>query len=633
MLALFGPKRGVRIALHGSLLVGRAPEVELQLIDGRVSREHCRFELDEAEGLRVRDLGSQNGTYVNGQRIEAATVLSEGDEIAVGESLFLVAGPGLTIAGARYGDGTLLVHHDPAEDVPSQPGRSTCDRQFAQVLSRCAEKLLELDDEGSIVECALSAIVERFGADRAHLLLRPLVHGRLMVLGSRGSEELSVLSEELLDESWKRKMGSLLQLPRPSRKRDRQRSVLENSLCSVLLAPFVGPGRSPGMLVVDRSAQHPFHEADLNWLEALGHLLTVALRETASRTPAPAPGPIGRAPAFLAALRRAEAAARVDSTVLLLGETGTGKEEFARLIHQKSPRRDGPWVALNCGAIAESLAESELFGHEKGAFTGATATRLGAFEAADGGTLFLDEIGDLAPALQTKLLRVLQERAVTRVGSGVPHQVDVRVIAATHRDLEADATAGRFRHDLWFRINVVAIHLPPLRERRQDFPLLVPVLLERIAGRLKLNPPRLSDAALQQLAQHPFVGNIRELGNVLERLLVLRDPLTSEPLGIEEVRDALGISAFVAPPPGSDEPLQIPSGSRASSPSIPSELAETLAEAVARLERVRIAEALHVAHGKKAEAARILGISRPTLDKKLEQYQIDLWRESKPEAP
>jgi len=612
--------------------VGRGSEAELQLIDGRVSREHCRFEFDGQSGLRVHDLGSQNGTYVNGRRIQTVAALVEGDEIAVGESLLLVAGPRLTIAGARYGEGTLLVHRESAAPLPGSLQCAMGNRPGSEILSRCTERLLELDDEASIVDCVLSAIDERFGAQRAHVLLRTRAQGRLVVLGSRGREELPVLSEDLLDASWKKKTGSLLDLPRPSRRRDRDRSVLEDARASLLLAPFAGPGRSLGMLVVDRPAHQPFLEEDLAWLEALGHLVTLALAETPPPVSAFELGPIGRAPLFLAALRRAEAAARVDSTVLLLGETGTGKEEFARFIHRKSPRRDGPWIAVNCGAIAESLAESELFGHEKGAFTGATATRLGAFEAADGGTLFLDEIGDLAPALQVKLLRVLQERAITRVGSGIPHQVDVRVIAATHRDLEAEAAAGRFRRDLWFRINVVAIQLPPLRERQEDLPLLVPALLERTAQRLKLRVPRLGDEALQLLAQQPFLGNIRELANVLERLLVLSEPDGDEPLGSEEVKDALG-PAHLPRDPSTVEPAAANPGPFVSSSSDQGLPGETLAESVARLERVRITQALRAARGKKAETARLLGISRPTLDKKLEQYRIDPWLKGDSEAP
>jgi two-component system response regulator AtoC len=301
----------------------------------------------------------------------------------------------------------------------------------------------------------------------------------------------------------------------------------------------------------------------------------------------------------------------VDSTVLLLGEIGTGKEEIARLIHSRSPRNRGPFVAVNCGAVAESLSESELFGHEKGAFTGATATRLGAFESADGGTLFLDEIGDLSPALQVKLLRVLQERAVVRVGASLPRQVDVRIVAATHRDLADDLKERLFREDLYVRINVLAITLPPLRDRRDDIPLLARVLLDRIAGRLGLRSPGLTPEAEAALATWEYPGNVRELATVLERILVLRDP--RDPGSIDRDDSLAGIG----------RPMRAPASPAAISNQDVHE--GKLADAVARLEKGKVEAALRRARGVKSHAARILGISRPALDKKIADFAIDIW--------
>jgi transcriptional regulator with PAS, ATPase and Fis domain len=309
-------------------------------------------------------------------------------------------------------------------------------------------------------------------------------------------------------------------------------------------------------------------------------------------------------------VRLAMAAARVDSTVLLLGETGTGKEEIARLIHARGRRSHGPFLAVNCGAIAEGLAESELFGHERGAFTGATTTRLGAFESADGGTLFLDEIGDLPPALQATLLRVLQELAVVRVGASLPRQVDVRVIAATHRDLTERVRAGLFREDLFFRLNVLPITLPALRERLDDIPLLARVLLERIARRLGLRDPQLSPAAEIALAEWDYPGNVRELGNILERILVMRDPHDPGPVDRDDVRAALG------------------HGLRPDASRDAGKADENLADAVARTEKTNIEAALRRARGVKSHAARLLGISRPTLDKKIADLSIDIWADA-----
>ncbi|HVU00953.1 MAG TPA: sigma-54 dependent transcriptional regulator [Polyangiaceae bacterium] len=213
--------------------------------------------------------------------------------------------------------------------------------------------------------------------------------------------------------------------------------------------------------------------------------------------------------------------AETDLTVLVRGESGTGKELVAEALHQRSSRRNGPFIAVNCAAISRELVESELFGHEKGAFTGATARRTGRFEAASGGTLFLDEIGDMPLETQAKVLRVLEERKVERVGSNTGVPVDVRVVAATHRDLEADVQKGRFRGDLYFRLSVVPIVLPPLRDRPEDVPLLAERFLAKLAERLGRPAPALSAEALKKLAAHPFPGNVRELRNVVEQAAVL----------------------------------------------------------------------------------------------------------------
>jgi transcriptional regulator with PAS, ATPase and Fis domain len=265
-------------------------------------------------------------------------------------------------------------------------------------------------------------------------------------------------------------------------------------------------------------------------------------------------------------------------------------------------------VAVNCGAIPESLAESELFGHEKGAFSGAVAAREGCVEAADGGTLFLDEIGELSPPLQVKLLRVLQQRIFFRLGSSTPRSVDIRIIAATHRDLEADAKAGRFREDLFYRLNVLRLHLPPLRERREDIGLIAEALVTRLAAAVGRRAAGLEPAAVALLRDGRWRGNVRELANVLERALVLRRPAAHGPLSEEDIGQAMSgveidMGESKAPPPGS------------------------LPAKVAALERAEVEAALRIARGVKAQAAKQLGISRPTLDKKIADLGVDLWRQ------
>ena len=230
--------------------------------------------------------------------------------------------------------------------------------------------------------------------------------------------------------------------------------------------------------------------------------------------------PTGHSRKMVMVRRLVEQVAGFNANVLITGESGTGKEWTARAIHELSPRKDKPFVPVNCGAIPTELMESELFGHEKGAFTGAVSTRIGRFEAADGGTLFLDEIGDMSLAMQVKLLRVLQERVFERVGSNQSRPVDVRIIAATHRNLEDEITVERFREDLFYRLNVFPIELPPLRERLEDLQELAESSLKRCAAS-GLEPVQLTDNALRALSTHAWPGNVRELSNLMERLCIL----------------------------------------------------------------------------------------------------------------
>ena len=281
-----------------------------------------------------------------------------------------------------------------------------------------------------------------------------------------------------------------------------------------------------------------------------------------------------------------------NTTVLITGESGTGKEVIARAIHRASPRAGKAFIGINCAAIPEALLESELFGHVRGAFTGASADKTGLFEAATGGTLLLDEIGELPTGLQAKLLRVLQEGEIRRVGDQKTRKVDVRVLAATARDLDAETKTGRFREDLFYRINVVAIELPPLRERRQDIGPLARLFAARLAKRFA-RPLSLGDAALAWLEQQEWPGNVRELENAIERAAVLSDKEVLEPNDFSH-----------APRTTHDAPLG------------------TLDEAVEGAERDAIAAALSASNGNRREAAKRLGVSLRTLFYKIERYGI-----------
>jgi nitrogen regulation protein NR(I) len=303
-------------------------------------------------------------------------------------------------------------------------------------------------------------------------------------------------------------------------------------------------------------------------------------------------------------------------TVLIRGETGTGKELIARAICQHSDRADRPFIAVNCAAIPETLLESELFGHEKGAFTGAEARRIGRFEQAHGGTLFLDEIGDMSTNTQVKLLRVLQERCIQRVGGKETVPIDVRVIAATHRDLEKAITDGAFREDLFYRVNVVTIVLPPLARRREDVPELARYFAGRYAADFGIESPSLHPDAIEFLTEQPWPGNVRELENVVRKALLRARGYT---VGIGEMREALGDTR----PKAAGETASLASyigellaaAGRGEIESAQEPLMETV-------ERELYAQAIELAHGNQAKAARWIGVSRLTMREKLTHFGL-----------
>jgi sigma-54 specific flagellar transcriptional regulator A len=351
--------------------------------------------------------------------------------------------------------------------------------------------------------------------------------------------------------------------------------------------------------------------------------------------------------------------AAFDSNVLILGESGTGKEVVARAIHQSSPRRTRTFVPINCGAIPAELLESELFGHEKGAFTGALAARKGRFEMAEGGTIFLDEIGDMNPTMQVKLLRVLQERVFERVGSCVSQRCDVRIIAATHHDLEESINRGTFREDLFYRLNVVPIEMPPLRDRGEDLPLLIADLVQRIgaAGR---PPVQFAHATIEALKSYRWPGNVRELGNLIERMSIqcgaravaiadlparyrpadwsadsVAGPRADDLIASAPAMSVLGpVLEALARDAAGDTPAAVDDGATEADepPSMDPQFADALLDEIPMdfdlrnylesLEQRLIVRAMRAAGGTVAQAARLLGLRRTTLVEKLRKYSL-----------
>jgi DNA-binding NtrC family response regulator len=329
-------------------------------------------------------------------------------------------------------------------------------------------------------------------------------------------------------------------------------------------------------------------------------------------------------PTMRALYEQARLAARAQISILLLGETGVGKEVLAREIHRASPRAQGPFVAIHCAALSESLLEGELFGHEKGSFTGAAQARAGLFEAADGGTVLLDEIGELSPQVQVKLLRVLEERAVMRIGARSPRAVDVRFIAATNRDLEAEVSRGAFREDLYYRLNGIALTVPPLRARAAEIVDLASLFLAEACKKLdRPRVPRLSPETRAALERYSWPGNVRELRNAMERVAVLcpGEVALPEHLPPRIAAVAQKPPAFPPPPPPSPSAPGAPTSMIAAAARVepPAEGAAADREAA---ERQRIMDALDQCAGNQTRAAELLGISRRTLVSRLEEYGL-----------
>jgi Nif-specific regulatory protein len=589
--------------------VGRESRCDITVKDPLVSRKHCEIIVDNGTA-RVRDLGSSNATFVNGDSIEE-TQLEPGDELSVGNAVFIVSK-----VGSSWESAQSAASHSPTGSMKfGQPMYLSRDENslFKHGKPRTAKDLADLFHTGRALGAAASfdSLIDILLSRMQHHL-NPTE--ALVILVGRGEREgyrvfpetsAGLLAEKttvalMVDRAIADHTAGML----PELVTHGDSRIIECTLA----APLVYAAKTLGVLLVRTvSPKRAYDEDDLELLIGIAHCASPNLKaqekleqlefENERLVSGVAyHGPIiGTSEAINRVRQVARDCARSDLSVLILGETGTGKELVARLIHDLSPRAEKPLVIVNCAAIPDELFESEVFGHEAGAFTGASGRKIGLLEEANGGTIFLDEVGDLSPQNQARLLRAIETGTFRRLGGKTDMHVDVRAVSATNRDLSAREESGIFRRDLLHRLNAFELRLPPLRERRDDIPDLARHFLNKARQRLKAQVSELSPEALQMLQEHTWSGNIRELRNVIERAVVVAKGEKVTPGDLFTVART---------------PVETAAEDEGPFP--------TLAE----LERRHIVAALERCEGNIKAAAGLLGIGRSTLYRKLGEYDI-----------
>lgn len=595
---------------EAEIRIGRDPSNSLAISDLSLSRRHCVITREE-DGYKLRDLESRNGTFVNGAVISEIE-LSHGDQISVGESVLV-----------------FLLHEDTDETdtgtVEFDDGltQATVQLRPQDVLYLQPERILKELPAASRLGRNLNALLKISRVVHSISDLDPLQEQILQLIFEVVPAEHGAI---LLDGQGNEKFSSLFAYPAPARhgepvrvSRTITRQVMEQGVAilgadvpasgglsgveslvsfkvrSLLCVPLTVFQKVLGCIYLDTSRPGTRFDRDhlqlvasiagscavalensrrLQWLEQENMRLAAEINLQHSM--------VGESAAMKEVYLFLSRVAPTESTVLVAGESGTGKELVARAIHRNSPRAGRPFIAINCAAIPEGLLESELFGYERGAFTGAAVQKKGRLEVADGGVVFLDEIGELAPALQVKLLRVLQEREFERLGGSRPISIDIRLIAATNQDLAAAVKARTFREDLYYRLNVVSFVLPRLRERVEDIPILAEYFVAKFAAKCKVKAKKISPEAMAGLVNYDWPGNVRELENAIERALVL------------------GVSDFIRPEDLPDSVVGKASGKGVH------EAKYHLA--VTQLKKHLILTALEEAKGNYTEAARVLGV-------------------------
>jgi Nif-specific regulatory protein len=531
----------------GEVPVGRDPANTLAIPDPSLSRHHCVIAPAEC-GYLIRDLDSRNGTYVNGILVKEGP-LHHGDQISVGDSVFIM----LTREDTREAGAPVEFDDSPAQATAQfrpqevlylQPDRILQELPSTSRLARNLNALVKISrivhqirDLEKLQSQILELIFEVAPAERGAILLDGR-SGNFASTCARHRASASThavrVSRTIARKALEDGIAVLGTDVLASDGLNRVESLVVANVRSLLCVPLPVFQKVIGCIYLDTTnISSRFDEDHLQLVAAIAGICAVAL-ENARHVQSLEQenlrlateihlehNMVGESSCLREIYRILSRVAPTDATVLIEGESGTGKELAARAIHRNSPRSQKPFAAINCAAIPQELLENEFFGHEKGSFTGALAQKKGKLEVADGGTVFLDEIGEMPLSLQVKLLRVLQEREFERVGGTRPISVDVRIIAATNQDLKAAVKAGRFRSDLYYRLNVVSVVMPPLRERREDIPLLAGHFIEKFSKRCSIRPKNFTPDAMACLMNYDWPGNVRELENAIERALVL----------------------------------------------------------------------------------------------------------------
>lgn len=567
--------------------IGRGEENDLTIDDPELQETHILIQYD-GHSFTTTVVNRKCKLLINGRASKKKT-LDHRDELRLGN----------TVANFQ-------LYQEPTEtDGPTSPEAIACYRKIHEF----SKELLGVGELDDLLERLMDAIIAITNADKGFLILTE--GSTLQVKVARNikreniADAVQQVSDSIISKVVKNKQPLIVSDALHDEEFNSSLSVMNLKLCSVMCAPLLDRGSLLGLLYVGNdNIVNLFTESHLEVLtvfSAQASLLianaillnqikgdNVALRNQLDDMRFGSI--VGSSDAMQTVFRTVEKVAPTDVSVLIEGETGTGKELVAREIHNRSPRHKGPFVTINSGAIPENLLESELFGHVRGAFTGAVSTRIGKFQAANGGTLFLDEIGEMPVALQVKLLRALQERRVTKVGDTRSESVDIRVVAATNKDLLKAIEAGEFREDLYYRLNVVTLHLPPLRKRGDDVVLIAKFLITKYATQFSVANRRLSPSAVIATKKHPWPGNIRELENRLKKSVILADKATISPEDLDLLPDDL--------------------------PSI-----KSLAKAREDWQRGYINEILALNNGNRTKTARDLDVDPRTIFRHLEKEQ------------